>query len=120
MLSADQKIETAEPSNVVIFGAAGDLTKRKLMPSLYKMVHCGLVHPQSRIIGVVNNRTDDVWLSLIKEGLNENLPEEMTEDMWQHFSEMLTMVSGDLGDEETYQRLSDALEVFDGKKNTMF
>jgi len=113
-------MDQAEHSNIIIFGAAGDLTKRKLMPSLYKMVHCGLVHPQSRIIGVVNNRELDVWLEIIKKGLEENLPEEMTEDMWQHFSKMLVMVPGDLGDEETYQRLSDTLEIFDGKKNAMF
>ena len=113
-------MDQADPANIVIFGAAGDLTKRELMPSLYKMIHCGLVHPQSQIIGVVNNRSEDVWLSLIKKGLIENLPEEMTEDMWQHFAKMLTMVSGDLGDEETYQRLSDTLKVFDGKKNALF
>lgn len=123
MESKEQNVicmDQADPANIVIFGAAGDLTKRKLMPALYKMVHCGLVHPESKIIGIVNNRTDEVWLSLIKDGLNENLPEPMSEEMWQHFSDMLKMVPGDLADEETYSRLTNALEVYDGRKNAMF
>lgn len=113
-------MDQADPSNIVIFGAAGDLTKRKLMPSLYEMVHCGLVHPNSKIIGVVNNRTREVWLDLIKDGLNENLNDTMPEDMWQHFSEMLVMVPGDLAEDDTYHNLANALETFEGKKNAMF
>jgi len=33
--------EPTEPTNIVIFGAGGDLTKRKLIPSLIKMLRCG-------------------------------------------------------------------------------
>ena len=36
--------EVAEPANIVIFGATGDLTNRKLMPALIRMLDCGLVH----------------------------------------------------------------------------
>ena len=50
--------ETAAPANIVIFGATGDLTKRKLMPALVRMLDCGLVHPDSRIIGVVRDMAD--------------------------------------------------------------
>ncbi len=112
--------DQADPANIVIFGAAGDLTKRKLMPALFKMVCCGLVHPSSRILGVVNNRTKEVWLSLIREGLEESLADELTPEKWTAFSAMMDMVSGDLEDESTYDRLADALVTLDGKKNAMF
>ena len=55
MLTAEQIFETAEPTNIVIFGATGDLTKRKLLPALVRMLDGGLVHHDSRIIGVVHN-----------------------------------------------------------------
>ena len=46
--------EPTEPTNIVIFGAGGDLTKRKLIPALVKMIRCGLLHPKSKIIGSCN------------------------------------------------------------------
>ncbi|MGB5516840.1 MAG: glucose-6-phosphate dehydrogenase, partial [Gammaproteobacteria bacterium] len=65
-MTATHNDETADPTNIVIFGAAGDLTKRKLMPALIRMLEYGLLHNESRIIGVVNNRTEQVWLDLIR------------------------------------------------------
>ena len=62
--------EEAEPANIVIFGATGDLSKRKLIPALIRMLDCGLVHKDSRILGVVNNRTKEEWIQLLFDGLD--------------------------------------------------
>ena len=59
-------VDTAAPTNIVIFGATGDLTKRKLMPALVRMLDCGLLHPDSRIIGVVRDMEQDAWLKLVR------------------------------------------------------
>ncbi|NOQ88314.1 MAG: glucose-6-phosphate dehydrogenase [Gammaproteobacteria bacterium] len=121
MLTADQEIETAEPSNIVIFGAAGDLTKRKLMPALVRMLCCGLIHGDSRIIGVLRNRSEEEWLALLRDGLHKHSPElAMDEERWQKFSSRLKIVDGDLDDDALYQRLADSIETIDGKKNAMF
>ena len=121
MATAEHKEETADPTNIVIFGAAGDLTKRKLMPALIRMLEYGLLHTDSRIIGVVNNRTEQVWFDLIREGLSKFSPQlGMDDDRWARFSSMLKMVPGDLAADETYARLADALETLGGKKNAMF
>ena len=113
--------EITEPTNIVIFGATGDLTKRKLMPALITMIDCGLLHPDSRIIGVVNKRSKQEWLELVRAGLQEFSPEvAMDEARWQHFSAMLKMVPGDLSDAETYTRLAGALETLGGRKNALF
>ena len=121
MDATDTNIETAEPTNIVIFGAAGDLTKRKLIPALLRMIDCGLVHADSRILGVVNNRTEEVWFNLIRAGLHKYSPQiAMDEERWNAFSSRMKMVPGDLGDEATYARLAEALETLDGKKNAMF
>ena len=121
MVTATQTIETAAPTNIVIFGVTGDLSKRKLMPALVRMLCCGLVHTDSKIIGVVNNRTEEVWINLVREGMQEFSPEIMADDSrWKKFLSRLIMVPGDLGDEATYQRLAESLVELDGKKNAMF
>ncbi|MGD2053488.1 MAG: glucose-6-phosphate dehydrogenase [Gammaproteobacteria bacterium] len=117
----EKNIETAEPTNIVIFGAAGDLTKRKLIPALVRMIDCGLVHADSRILGVVNNRTEEVWFNLIRAGLHKYSPNiDMDEERWDAFSARMKMVPGNLGDEETYVRLAEALTTLGGKKNAVF
>lgn len=121
MLTADQTIETAEPTNIVIFGVTGDLSKRKLMPALVRMLDCGLVHTDSKIIGVVNNRSEEEWMNLVREGMHEFSPEIIQdEEKWKKFHSRLIMVPGDLGDEATYQRIAETLLTLDGKKNAMF
>ena len=121
MLTADDEIQTADPTNIVIFGVTGDLSKRKLMPALVRMLCCGLVHTDSKILGVVNNRTEEVWLKLVREGMQQFSPEIVAdESRWQKFKSRLIMVPGDLGDETTYQRLAESLETLGGKKNAMF
>ncbi len=121
MVAANQQMVTAEPTNIVIFGVTGDLSKRKLMPALVRMLCCGLVHTDSKIIGVVNNRTEEVWIDLVRKGMQEFSPEIVEdESKWEKFLSRLIMVPGDLGDETTYQRLAESLVMLDGKKNAMF
>ncbi|MGD8526700.1 MAG: glucose-6-phosphate dehydrogenase [Thioalkalispiraceae bacterium] len=113
--------EPTEPTNIVIFGAGGDLTKRKLIPALVKMLRCGLLHPDSRIIGVLKGRSQDEWLANLHQGMLDYSPEiEMTEQQWRSFVHMFKMVSGDLQEEKTYLDLTGSLELLDGHKHAMF
>jgi len=121
MLTADLEIDTADPTNIVIFGAAGDLSKRKLMPALMRMLYCGLAHKDTRIIGVLRNRTREQWLTQLREGFDNqssNIP--LDEEKWEKFCSHLKVVEGNLDDDTMYQRLEEALETFDGKRNAMF
>ena len=56
------------PANIVIFGATGDLAQRKLAPSLARMLRCNLLHPDSRIIGVVR-RDAEQWVRQMRRTL---------------------------------------------------
>ena len=47
----------AEPSIIVIFGSSGDLTKRKLIPSLYNLAKYGLLCPDTAIVGVARRES---------------------------------------------------------------
>ena len=113
--------EPTEPVNIVIFGAGGDLTKRKLLPSLVKMLRCGLLNPKSRIIGVLKGRTEEDWLDSLYQGLRSFAPDiSMDEAQWKAFSAMCKMISGDLKEDSTYAGLGEALETIDGHCNAMF
>ena len=113
--------EPTEPTNIVIFGAGGDLTKRKLIPALVKMLRCGLLHHESRIIGVLKDRSLEVWLQSLYQGMIDYAADvDMSIEQWQEFSSMFRMVDGDLEDEKTYQNLSGALEKLGGHVNVLF
>jgi len=113
--------EPTEPANIVIFGAGGDLTKRKLIPALIKMLRCGLLHPQSKIIGVLRGVDKSAWLIALRQGLGDYAPDiEMDESQWQTFSSMFEMVVGDLQDEQTYIGLSKTVQELDGHTHALF
>jgi len=113
--------EPTEPTNIVIFGAGGDLTKRKLIPALVKMLRCGLLHPDSKIIGVLKDRTREVWLSSLYQGMLDYASDiEMPPQQWESFSSRFQMVSGDLQNDQTYQELSSSIESLSGKTHAMF
>ena len=121
MLTAEQIFETAEPTNIVIFGATGDLTKRKLLPALVRMLDGGLVHCDSRIIGVVHNCTEEQWVELVRDSLHKFSEEvALDETKWLDFKSRLRVVSGDLVEDSTYESLARSLETLGGKKNAMF
>ena len=76
------KLDCQLASDIVIFGAAGDLSRRKLLPALYQLELSGLLHDDSRIIGVARTDHDDQSFSklivdnlteFVKEGLDEHV-----------------------------------------------
>lgn len=113
--------EPTEPTNIVIFGAGGDLTKRKLIPALVKMLRCGLLHPESKIIGVLKGRKQNDWLDSLHQGMLDYAKDvEMSKKQWQDFSAMFSMVDGDLEDDKTYKSLAKAMEKLNGFTHALF
>src|SRR5215207_4273886 len=101
----------AEPCVVVIFGATGDLTKRKLMPALCRLTDQGCLE-SVRILGVGRNQmSDDAFHTLVHEALEDSKKmENLDEETWRDFSERLHYMSGELDDENTYREVSKRLE----------
>ncbi len=89
------------PNLLVIFGASGDLTKRKLIPALYNLYHRGLLHPESRIVGVARTQMKAGELcSHLREFLPKNEPEV------EKFLENVSYVSGSYDSIDTYSALA--------------
>src|SRR5690348_18378275 len=66
--------DRADPCTVVIFGAMGDLTKRKLMPALYELMKEGLVDPAFAVLGVGREScdNDDMFRARMREAIEQS------------------------------------------------
>lgn len=114
----------AEPCVVVIFGATGDLTKRKLMPALCRLLNQGCLE-QVRILGFGRQpMSDDEFLKLVHEALQSSKKTEgLDEQRWQEFSKRLHYMAGELDSESTYRDIAARLEALAAEgasRNHMF
>ncbi len=111
-----------EATNIVIFGASGDLTKRKLLPALAHMHRWNLLGPHSRIIGSVREDwTKSHWQNYVHDQLLHYFPEAvMNPHSWQKIARKLDLVNGDLADPAMYQQLAKTLHADEGKTNALF
>ena len=114
----------AEPCVVVIFGATGDLTKRKLMPALCRLLGQGCLE-SVRILGIGRNpMSEDEFLGMVREALESSKKiEHLDEEQWQKFSERLHYMAGELDDANTYSQVSARLEELakeGASKNRLF
>ena len=106
------QLPQAEPCVVVIFGATGDLTKRKLMPALCRLTDQGCLE-QVRIVGVGRSAmSDDEFQALVHEALEDSKKiEHLDEETWREFSQRLHYMSGELDAESTYRQVAERLEA---------
>jgi glucose-6-phosphate 1-dehydrogenase len=110
---------TSSPCVMVIFGASGDLTKRKLVPALYNLAQEGLLSQQFAIIGFA---FDPFTTESFREHLSEEIShfETHTVDptLWHWFLERIYYIQGDFKDPAAYQKLKDQIAVVEQKHDT--
>ena len=98
------------PGTLVIFGASGDLTRRKLVPSLYNLAKDGRLPDEFAVVGLATRSLDDeAFRDHVEEGLREHLNGVVDEETWQRLRERLLYLSGDFRDARTYAALKDRL-----------
>ncbi len=92
------------PCAIVIFGASGDLSKRKLLPSLYRLFYERRISPSFAVIG--SSRTpmsDDQFRERMKESVSKFLEDApFDEEVWKSFAQCLFYVPGDISNPESY------------------
>lgn len=105
------ELPNADPCVVVIFGATGDLTKRKLMPALCRLTDQGCLE-SVRILAVGRSHmTDDEFQAQVREALEDSKKiAHLDDETWREFSQRLHYMSGELDTEATYQQVAERLE----------
>ena len=110
---------TPEPSTILIFGASGDLTRRKLVPALYSLAQQNLLPGGFSILGTGRSRLDhEEFRERMREAVGEFLPDPVDPSVWESFSSGIFYVPTDLGDLESLERLRDQLEEIDRERGT--
>src|SRR5271168_5233516 len=109
-VSDESVVRTAPPCAMVIFGAGGDLTKRKLVPALYNLAKGKLLPDQFAIIGVSNEPYSmDEFRKRMTEDIVEYFPGGVDKASWDWFGKRLYYISGDFNDAELYKKLAELL-----------
>jgi len=112
--------EPASPCAIVIFGASGDLTRRKLVPALHSLSCEGLLSERTRVVGVARSEIpDDVLYTRLFEGVREYARLNPTVcALWPSFAPRLSYISGQYDDDGTYRGLGAHLQRLDREAGT--
>lgn len=99
-----------EPCSLVIFGATGNLVRRKLMPSLFQLEEAGRL-PDKMVIVAFGRRPWDQqqWVEEVAGMLREKYGESFNSKVFERFKERLYYLQGDLHDSESVERLKTTL-----------
>ena len=114
-----QQERTADPAIIVIFGASGDLTQRKLIPAIYQIRRERRLPSEMTIVGVARRDwSHDYFRQHLKDGLEEFGSGVGNEELWNDFAEGIFYCSGNMDEEESYEKLKNFLAELDGKRGT--
>src|SRR4051794_31681953 len=110
---------TPEPCALVIFGASGDLTRRKIMPALYALAYRRLLPEKFGVVGVARTEeTDDAFRERMKEAVQEFARDPFRDDVWGPFAEGLRYVGTDFADEGGEDKVVETLNELDSERGT--
>jgi|SRR5271165_5270342 len=104
----------ASPCVMVIFGASGDLTKRKLIPALCNLAADSVLPKQFAIVGYAANDYDtDSFRQKLSEEIPKYAPLPVDPQLWAWFHERIYYVKGDFGDAQAFKRLQQQIAIAD-------
>src|SRR5512143_1388762 len=97
------EIEVPRPSALIIFGASGDLTRRKLLPSLYRLYKNRMLAEQFFILGTSRvQMTTEQFRAAMEEAVRTTFPLEFDRTVWDRFAPHLHYSTFDYEDQKSY------------------
>jgi glucose-6-phosphate 1-dehydrogenase len=116
----DHKHLSTDPAAIVIFGASGDLTQRKLVPALHSLACENFLPPSSQVIGVARSSlSDEPFRVQLYAGVEEyaRLKPGLCE-LWPTFDNRISYLAGGYDDPQTYRHLAERLAQLDAEAKT--
>ncbi|HEY5895560.1 MAG TPA: glucose-6-phosphate dehydrogenase [Chthoniobacterales bacterium] len=115
----------AQPCTIVIFGATGDLTHRKLIPAIYNLLLDGDLPEGTAVVGFARReKTDEQFRTELEETTRKFSRQSFNEELWQKFAPGLYYHRSEFGDVEGYKSLAARLDEIDAagltKGNRLF
>ena len=117
----------ADPCTIVIFGAHGDLAKRKLLPAIYQLAKDKLLPDGCDILGVARADIDDeAFRKMMRDAVRASDEiSEFDDHVWRDLASRMRYTAGDVGDPAAYTQLAARLEEIEaskkpGQRNRLF
>src|SRR5207249_3248174 len=108
-----------QPCTIVIFGATGDLTHRKLIPALYNLAADGDLPPAVAIVGFARReKTDDQFRSELEKATRKFSRQAVRDEIWKTFAQSIFYHQSEFGDEAGYKTLAKRLDKIDKESGT--
>lgn len=118
-LTPEKLGQPGDPCTMVIFGAGGDLTKRKLIPALYNLAKGKLLPEQFAIVGVSREEySTEQFRQMNTQEIRQFAAGGFDTQSWEWFAKRLYYLSGDFKDPEAYKRLDGILGQVDKEQST--
>jgi glucose-6-phosphate 1-dehydrogenase len=110
---------TPEPCVLTIFGASGDLTRRKLLPALYALAYRDLLPERFAVVGVARTEeTDDQFRQRMREAVDEFARDPVRDDVWERLAAGMRYVTTDFSTAHGFDELARVLSEIDGERGT--
>ncbi len=108
-----------QPCSVVIFGATGDLTHRKLLPALYNLAADGELPPPVTVIGFARReKTDQDFRREMEEAVRKFSRQTVRDEIWKTFGQSIFYHQSDFSDEAGFKTLAERLDKIDKERGT--
>ncbi len=108
-----------QPCSLVIFGATGDLTHRKLIPAVYNIAAEGELPPAVAVIGFARrDKSDDEFRKELEESTRKYSRQSVHDDLWKSFAQSISYHRGEFDDVSAYKSLAQRLEKIDSVHGT--
>jgi glucose-6-phosphate 1-dehydrogenase len=109
----------ADPCIMVVFGASGDLTKRKLIPALYNLAKDNLLSKEFALVGVARNElSSEQFRDMIGKEIGDYATTKVDPDLWHWFARRIYYMAGDFDDPKAYGNLRELLGQIDKEHGT--
>ncbi len=110
---------TPDPCALVVFGASGDLTRRKIFPALYSLAVRRLLPERFGVVGVARTeQTTKAWVAAMKEAVVEHGRDELDAGVWKELAAGMRYVATDFADDRGEDAVVAALDELDEQRGT--
>ncbi|HEY5792103.1 MAG TPA: glucose-6-phosphate dehydrogenase, partial [Chthoniobacterales bacterium] len=108
-----------EPCTIVIFGATGDLTHRKLVPALYNLAANGSLPGSVSVVGFARrDKTDEIFRKELEEAAQKFSRQKLKPELWENFAANLFYHRSEFDQAEGYEALAKRLDELDAQRGT--
>ena len=108
-----------EPCLIVVFGATGDLTSRKILPAVYNLRRAGLLPAETSVVGFSRRPLADAeFRKMMRTSVEENSRVKVEDGLWNDFAEGIFYQPGQFADRAAFRELAERLEQIDAARGT--